>query len=252
MTNLLPVHFPLRDLRSKGIGEARETAAICCCGHGGPWVTVISAATPALVQEHGATEPRACADCGAVCAPQPDMEPNAQAPWRRYSPVESTGEEWRFVCRDRAACRQRLRSEKRGDDPLTAVVGTPDTVTSTLNLSGDLIQTMSLSETVAAFQLAQARSPRTWIEISPRDLHPLLALVSAAMALRDTATDALMYVIPTALKAGATWAELAEMSGFDCAEDLRTWHLETVQSLDWPPEQTAEIEALLATPADDG
>jgi len=48
-----------------------------------------------------------------------------------------------------------------------------------------------------------------------------------------------------ALKAGATWDDLAAATGEWTAEECRAAHIERVENLDWPEQPHEEIQALL-------
>ena len=244
----LPIHIPLvRTSRRKQIDDDGPLliATRCCCGHWGPFVD--SDSVGALVREHGVTEPMACADCGHVTPVDPTKPPEWRAPWRRYQPVEEGGE-WRYVCADRAACQQRQLAPtgETDSDPLTAVVGGRSTFTVSLNLSGEWAQTVSgIEEAIANFQHVRAHCPRRWDQIGPNDRRALTALVSAVQAIHEAVDTAQYYALLPALKAGATWSDLAAATGDWTAEECRAAYLDRVESMDWPEQEDAEIRSLL-------
>lgn len=244
----LPIHIPLvRTSRRQQADDGGPllVATRCSCGHWGPFVE--SDSVGALVREHGVTEPAACADCGHVTPVDPTKPPEWRAPWRRYQPVEEDGA-WRYVCADRAACQQRQLAPAREDDsdPLTAVVGGWSTFTVSLDLSGEWAQTVGgLDEAIANYQHVRAHCPRRWDHIGPEDRRALTALVSAVEAIAEAVDGAKYYAPLPAIKAGATWSDLAAATGEWTAEECRAEYLERVKSLDWPEQQDAEIRSLL-------
>ena len=246
----LPIHIPLtRVVRSERAKDGtRLLANRCSCGEWGPYVDPRKLdPVTALTREHDVTEPSACADCGHVTPADPTKPPAWRAAWRRYRPVEEDGV-WRYVCADRAACRQRqLAAVEDGDsDPLTAVVGTSSTFTVSLDLSGEWAHTADgIDEAIANYQHARAHCPRRWDQIAPEDRRALTALVSAVEALQATVDTALHYVPLPALKAGATWDDVAAATGEWTADECRDDYLDRVKSLDWPEAQAAEIRSLL-------
>ena len=243
--NSLPVHIPLeRTSRHKKSGDGPLLVSTrCSCGHWGPYVA--SDSVGALVREHSATEPSACADCGHVTPVDPAKPPAWRTPWRRYQPIEEHGV-WRYVCADRAACQQRqLAPAREDDDPLTAVVGGWSTFTVSLDLSGEWAHTARPDEAIANFQHARANSPRRWDQIDQGDRRALTALVSAVKAIEEALEVARLHAVLPALKAGATWHDLAAATGDWTAEECRAEYLERVRTLDWPEQHDAEILSLL-------
>jgi hypothetical protein len=244
----LPIHIPLiRTSRHKQTDDGGPLliATRCSCGHWGPFVDADSVG--ALVREHGVTEPAACADCGHVTPADPTKPPEWRAPWRRYQPVEEGGE-WRYVCADRAACQQRQLAPPREEDsdPLTAVVGGWSTFTVSLDLSGEWAHTVGgLEEAIANFQHVRANCPRRWDHIGPEDRRALTALISAVEAIAEAVDRAKYYAPLPALKAGATWSDLAAATGEWTAEECRTEYLERVESMEWPEREDTEIRSLL-------
>lgn len=243
----LPVHIPLeRTSRRKQPDDGPLLVATrCSCGHWGPFVD--SDSVGALVREHGVTEPSACADCGHVTPVDPATPPAWRAPWRRYRPVEQSGA-WKYVCTDRAACQQRQLAPAREEDsdPLTAVIGGRSTFTVSLDLSGEWAHAVGgLGEAIANFQHVRANCPRQWDQVGPEDRRALTALVSAVTAIEEAVGIAQNYVMLPALKAGASWSDLAAATGEWTADECRADYLERVKSLDWPEQQDAEILSLL-------
>ena len=105
---------------------------------------------------------------------------------------------------------------------------------------------MSIAESIAHYQIARARSPRSWKDIGSGDQHGLTALVTAVEALYEAASDARRHVVVAAWKAGVSWQDLAYATGRDDAASFREWYLrEMDQSYDWPEEHEAEIRRLL-------
>ncbi|GAC1381502.1 MAG: hypothetical protein NVSMB48_09640 [Marmoricola sp.] len=246
----LPIHIPLvRTVRSQQTDDGgRLHAARCSCGEWGPFVDSREIdPIAALVRQHGVTEPTACADCGHVTPVDPTKSPEWRAPWRRYQPVEDDGT-WRYVCSDRAACQQRQLAPPRetDSDPLTAVVGGWSTFTVSLDLSGEWAHTVGgLDEAITNFQHVRANCPRRWDQIGPEDRRALTALVAAVEAIQEAVDAAQDYAPLPALKAGATWSDLAAATGEWTAEECRDAYLERVDSMDWPEREDAEIRSLL-------
>lgn len=229
-----------------GAGEPRSYVARCCCGYLGPWSEEITTAVGALNSEHGAINPEACADCGKATSPVQGRPWESQAPWRRYAGVEDERGA-RLVCADRAVCRQWQRSAEvvgRGD-VVDVVVGSRETFEVTLNLSANVMEGATVSEAIAAFELARARSPRRWDEVAPTDRWALLAMVPAVDAPREASEWARTHAIPAALKAGATWQDVAGMLGYPSAEDAREWFLEQASVGDWPEDQYGDVETVV-------
>lgn len=247
----LPIHIPLtRTIRSQDAeGGGRRISARCSCGHWGPYVSVDDGEpVAALVREHGATDPAACADCGHVTPVDPAKPPEWRAPWRRYQPREEAGV-WRYVCVDQAACQQRQLATDHDEpsDPLAAVIGGSSGFAVSLDLSGEWAQTVGhLDEAIANFQHVRAHCPRRWDQIGPSDRRALTALVSAVTAIEEAVDVARNYAVLPALKAGATWADLAAATGEWTAAECRAAYLEQVEALDWPEQEAPEIHELLA------
>lgn len=245
----LPIHIPLvRTFRTQHTDAGnRLYSTRCSCGHWGPYVDTDDTVA-ALVREHAATDPAGCADCGHVTPADPTKPPNWQAPWRRYLPLEEAGV-WRYVCLDQAACHQRqlAPSGEEPDDPLTAVIGGYSDFRVSLDLSGDWAQRVGhLDEAIANFQHVRAHCPRRWDQIDASDRRALTALVSAVAAVEQAVDVARYFSVLPALKAGATWADLAAAAGDSTAEECRSAYLARVEHLDWPEKEASEIEALLA------
>ncbi|MFZ2504052.1 MAG: hypothetical protein WAW88_15440 [Nocardioides sp.] len=242
----LPIHIPLvHTTRSKQTGDSRLISTRCSCGHWGPYVDADSVG--ALVREHGVTEPTSCADCGHVTPVDPTKAPAWRAPWRRYQPIEEGGA-WRYACADHAACQQRQLAPAReaDSDPLTSVTGGWSTFTVSLDLSGEWAHTVGgLDEAIANYQHVRANCPRRWDQIGPEDRRALTALVSAVQAIHEAVDIAQNYAILPALKAGATWSDLAAATGEWAAEACRAEYLERVENLDWPEQEDEEIRSLL-------
>lgn len=245
-TSSMPVHIPLERVtrRKKHDDGTSLVSARCSCGHWGPYDLD---AVNALVREHGATEPIACAECGHVTPLNPASPAAWRAPWRRYQPIEGEDGTWRYACADRAACHQRqlAPADEDRDDPLAAVIGGCSTFTVSLDLSGDWARTAHLAEAVANFQHVRATSPRRWDQIGPDDRRVLTALVSAVAAIEEALETAKLYAVLPALKAGATWHDLAAATGDWSADECRADYLARVKSLDWPEEHDDEILKLL-------
>jgi hypothetical protein len=243
----LPIHIPLVHVsRRKQTDDDGPmlVATRCSCGHWGPFDDTDSVG--ALVRAHGVTEPAACADCGHVTPVDPTKAPQWRAPWRRYQPVEDNGT-WRYVCSDRAACQQRqLAPSREPADPLTAVVGGWATYTVSLDLSGEWAQAVGgLEEAIANYQHARSYCPRRWDQIGPEDRRALTALVSAVQAIQEAVDTAQNYVPLPALKAGATWRDLADATSEWTADECRDAYLERVRDLEWSENEDAEIRSLL-------
>ncbi len=102
-----------------------------------------------------------------------------------------------------------------------------------------------IEEAVANYQHVRAHCPRRWDQIGPEDRRPLTALVSAVEAIQAAVHTALYYAPLPALKAGATWDDLAAATGEWTADECRADYLERVNSLDWPEKEAAEIRSLL-------
>lgn len=243
----LPIHIPLtRMFRSKKAEDGTHLHATrCSCGEWGPFVE--SDSVGALVRDHGVTEPAACADCGHITPMDPTQPPEWRVPWRRYRPVEDGGT-WRYACADRAACQQRQLAPARTDtdDPLTALVGGRATYPVSLDLSGEWAHTVGgIDEAIANYQHARAYCPRRWDQVGPEDRRALTALVSAIQAIHAAIDTAQYYAPLPALKAGATWSDLAAAMGEWTAEECRADYLQHVATLDWPEQEAEEIQALL-------
>ena len=126
------------------------------------------------------------------------------------------------------------------------MVGGWSTFTVSLDLSGEWAHTVGgLDEAIANFQHVRANCPRRWDQIGPEDRRALTALVAAVEAIQEAVDTAQDYAPLPALKAGATWKDLAAATGEWTAEECRDAYLERVDSMDWPEREDAEIRSLL-------
>lgn len=211
---------------------------------------------------HGDPEPPGCAACHHE-TPYVEGTPEwLRQPSRRYI-VTVLGGNAVYTCRDEAACRQRslARAEHEGDPD----EGVADEERSTLNLpdapgdaiAADLDDTdvdgfEGITSSIVRYQLARARLPRNWAEITtgPRDQRTCIAVLTASTALSNALKNEYLFHILAARKAGARWEAIAAATGdWDATTCREEFLADEIDPRDWPECDTAEVGRLTA--ADD-
>lgn len=264
LSDLSGLHLPIRELRSRGVLEDRVWWAVCTCGTEGPAVKEPGLATPALVEEHGWTEPAGCYVCGHV-------EPangKWRQPWQRFVVTQIDGE-WGVLCRRTSCRRQQLGLVAAAEEAATAA-GVWDgedfdplrddgerAPHFEVSLQTDFDDVLNSGLTSAVMNLLYARMnmPRSWVEIttSAHDRQALLAGVAALHAVSYTAGSSVRHWVLSARRAGATWHEIAAAIDFGTGEEFRRHFIDKeVEGYDWPlPLDGPVLGSLLAADVGD-